>query len=196
MSTLKPEEIRQRRVFTKGRVAFIVIVLLLVGRVIQHWPQYQANKERRQIAVAQYSHLKLTCLDVTDSPLFSNYKGDPRSQERLDALNVVLLPLIAAKCLKVSGVDIAENPYAGIKLATLDKSPEGTASWDLLQGVLFYLDHGFSPFLPTGGTLCTDGWIPPSRGPGTCSYHGGYAHARGSPLLFFSLKVIPNPVIS
>lgn len=29
---------------------------------------------------------------------------------------------------------------------------------------------------PANGTLCADGWISQSSGPGTCSHHGGEAH--------------------
>lgn len=183
----------KRRIWTKGRVVVLVLLLLLVGRIVQHWPQYRVEEEHRKLAIVQYSRLKISCLNVTDAPLFSKYIGAPRSQERLNALNALLRPLVTAKCLKVSDTHIAENPYTGINLTTLDNATIGTPSWDLLQGALFYLDHGYSMFMPDGETICADGWLSSSRGPGTCSHHGGYAHARGIPLSFFSAKIIPNP---
>lgn len=194
MSSLAPiGEKRKRRLWTRGRVIIIVLLLLFVGRIVQHWPVYRAEERSRQIAVVQYSHLKASCLDVTGDPFISEYVGAPRSPERLKALNARLLPLVSAKCLKVSDTDIAQNAYEAINPGTLDNAKVGTPSWDLLQGVLYYLDHGFSKFLPNGKTLCADGWVSSSRGPGTCSHHGGYDIARGSPLLFFSAKIIPNP---
>lgn len=177
----------------KASVVVLILLLLLVARIIQYGPQYRADNARRAIAITQYSHLKATCFDVTNNPIFSTYVGVPRSQERFNALNKILFSLVKAKCLKVSETDIARNPYEGIDLTTLNAATIGTAAWNLDQGALFYLDHGFSMFSPDGGTVCTDGWVSASRGPGTCSWHGGYAHARGSPLMFFSVKVIPDP---
>jgi hypothetical protein len=119
--------------------------------------------------------------------------GAARSQVRLDAVDRYFVKLVAAPCLQIDTGEIYKNSYLGVRLASLSlQKSTGTAA-QVLDGVLYDFDYGLGAFLSNGTTLCDDGWISDSRGRGTCSHHGGYAHRRGVAINYQSGALIPNP---
>jgi hypothetical protein len=170
---------------------FTIVLLISSAGVIQGVPPASASDNTRTNAAAAYLSLSKQCFDITGQVGITQV-GKARSDARLKAINRFFVPLVQAPCLKFIESGIRINPYEFIDLSKLNSAKSGTREWTLLDGILYYLDFGFSPFTPSG-TICGDGWISPSAGRGTCSWHGGYARPRGIPLDYLGMATIQDP---
>ena len=173
-----------------GYVGTVIIALSIMVL-----PVTQAVSDRHLADVKakkDYLMLKSRCTSSSDERAVLA-TGAARSQMRLDAVTKHFQRLIAAPCLQSETLQIYRNPYLGIRLDALSPGTSTGLGAKVLDGILFDLDYGLGAFLSNGGTLCQDGWISSSRGQGSCSHHGGYAHARGIALNFEGGEPILNP---
>lgn len=142
--------------------------------------------------VAEYAALKASCWSlVGESTVVAT--GEPRSSERLIALNAMLKNLVSAPCIDNPYQDLVlKNPFKGITTAEFSDTKIGSPGEVLHAEALLDLDSGV-PFLKSGGSICSDGSLSSSVGRGTCSWHGGYASNRGHKWDMSSWVVIPRP---
>jgi hypothetical protein len=155
------------------------------------WSGSAAEQSMKKQASNGYKQLTSDCFDISG---YSKIKavGQPRSTERLAAINKFAVPLVQKLCLKDSRASAFENPYFGIDLGKLNEATYPSNEYNLLQTILYNLDFGFTPFTPAG-TICGDGSLSPSAGQGTCSWHGGYAKARGNGFSFNAYQEFEAP---
>jgi hypothetical protein len=182
----------KRRLSGRARLVIALLGLASIATVAAalNAPKSSAINRVNVAASKQYSQMITSCLDVSAEQEVPK-TGSARSTERLKALNTYFIKLVQADCLRVSD-SYYVNVYKSIKLDKLNAEPFLSTGYTLLQGVLYDLDYGFTPFT-TAGTLCSDGWISSSAGRGTCSWHGGYAKSRGTQLTYSQLAALPDP---
>ena len=174
----------------KRYVLLAVLLILLIGRGVLNYPKSQAESRLQTKAVASFTKLATNCFDVTsENKVIAT--GQSRSPERLKAIDAFYVSLVQAQCLK-NGLSLFANTFRGMNLSKIDTARFLTPEYDLWQGVLYDVDYGFTQFTKEG-TICADGWISGSVGRGTCSWHGGYAHPRGTQIKFDNLPTISNP---
>ena len=169
-------------------VALLVLILPVTRAAGDH---HRADVKRQE----NYRLLKAGCIPSSGEQGVLS-AGDARSQVRLNAVDHYFMKLVAAPCLQIDTGEIYKNPYLGVQLASLSITTSTGTAAQVLDGVLYDFDYGLAAFLSNGTTLCDDGWISDSRGRGTCSHHGGYAHRRGLAINYQSGALIPNPTPS
>jgi len=181
--------------FARGSLVTLIFSLILsLGSTLPAfaWPWSMSAQEKLIQKQAEKNYL----FAVSDCFNISNYAsiratGLPRSNERLKAVNSFYIPLVNKLCLKDSSGKYYVNPYHGIPLNSLNNPNYDSYDYELLQAILFDLDYGFTPFTASG-TICSDGTFSSSVGRGTCSYHGGYASARGTQVNFTEYRNFPK----
>lgn len=182
---------RKRPFYKKKRfIALALVVVYLIITAVINLPKSQAESRLEVKATQSFSNLSSKCLDLGKESSVREV-GKNRSSERLQAINDFFIPLVQASCLKQDG-KIYANKYFGMDLSKISSAQFLTDEYELLQGILYDLDFGFTQFTPAG-TICADGWISGSVGRGTCSWHGGYAHPRGTQINFDKMNEITNP---
>ena len=165
-------------------------MLLITAPVVQTLSDNHRADLKKE---ADYKLLSTTCVPVA-TEMNTWTQGDARSPERASAVNHFFQTLVAAPCTSDEAGAIYRNPFKDIQLGTLSIQSSTGNDLTLLNGALYDLDYGLDVFRADGGTLCDDGWISSSRGRGTCSHHGGYAHSRGTTIDYQTGLLIPNPV--
>lgn len=174
----------------KRYIALALVITYLIISAIITLPKVQAESRLGVNATEAFHALSKKCLNISKESSIRDV-GKNRSTERLQAINNFYTPLVNSPCLNGNGT-IYANKYFGVDLSKISSAKFFSDEYDLLQGILFDLDFGFSQFT-SAGTICADGWISGSVGRGTCSWHGGYAHPRGSQISFDDLNDIPDP---
>ncbi len=153
----------------------ITLVGLLVGNFFyqNHLEAvHHANEVARYMAaVSDYYKYGKKCTSVEQLPKI-DYSSDPRSTKRIATATNYFYAIFNAECLILSDHKIYRNPYKNLTLNASDITSPGSIGYESWQGLLYEVDFGV-PYLATGGTLCSDGWISGSFGRGTCSWHGG-----------------------
>jgi len=183
--------VKAKPFFKKKRyIALALVVLYLAITGIINLPKVQAESRYGKLATAEYVKLKKRCFDVTNHSTVIG-TGTARSKERIAAVNAFYGPVVTSPCL-ILGDEVFVNIYNGSDFKVITTAPFASEGYKLFQGILFDVDYGFSQFTPYG-TICADGSMSGSVGRGTCSWHGGYAHARGNNLDFSSLPKLTNP---
>lgn len=180
------QKIQIQTIFKEFRfVALIAVVIALWS-----WNSERNHQEQVRIEEAYASEINTfnritgNCLSIAVEEATRN-SGEPRSKERTDAVQAAYDQIYIASCIQIDQ-DFYWNPFQRVGFPNQDYANPSELSSHLLDGVLWAVDFGI-PFFSNGSTLCDDGWVSSSRGQGTCSWHGGYAQPRGSPL---SLAVI------
>lgn len=144
------------------------------------WTVTPQEKALQSKANSVFSKVGSDCFNIsTHSKVLST--GTARSPERLKSVNDFYTSLVSNTCLTNWEKKIYVNPFYQSNFSKLDKASVGTSEFDLWLGILNDVDYGFTPFTKNG-TICSDGTMSSSVGRGTCSWHGGYASARGKQL--------------
>jgi transcriptional regulator with XRE-family HTH domain len=168
--------------------------VLLIAVVIALWSWNSERNHQEQVRIeaayqtelANYERITNQCLSIEVEEA-STMVGEPRTQDRLDAVLSAYDRVYSASCIEIDG-NFYWNPFHRVGWPAETSIGTDDLSAKLLDGANFAIDSGI-PFFSNGNTLCEDGWVSGSRGQGTCSWHGGYAKPRGFPL---SLSVIAN----
>ena len=191
MKTVNTQAQAKRPFYKKKKfISLFLVVLLLLIWGYRDLPKSQAESREAETAIGAYQQITSKCLDVSKENSVVDF-GDARSSERLKAINSFFVPLVQATCITNQG-NFYVNEFKGINLSKLNNPQFSTKEYSLLQGILYDLDFGFSQFTKFG-TICADGSLSGSVGRGTCSWHGGYAHPRGTKLTYDSLPALTNP---
>jgi len=170
-----------------------IIILILTSTTAQAWPWSgnPATNQKRAAAQSAFKNLVASCYDLSKYPAIRSI-GVARSKERIDAVNQFFGPILTSACLKDKAGTYYQNPYLGLNSNSLNSAPIGSIGNSLFESILYTVDFGFTPF-SSAGTICGDGSLSQSVGRGTCSWHGGYARARGSDQLMGPLWEISYP---
>ena len=193
----------QGKIVVKGKTlkelrSIGLIVFLFIGFTGNYF--YQAHIENLKkleqisalkIQVQTYEQKYLTCINPTDRSEIT-FDNNARSEARISEVLAKYQKIIDAPCVILRNESIYSNPYQGISINSIFNATRTPQQEELYQGVLFDVDRGV-PFLRTGGSICSDGWISGSVGRGTCSWHGGYARQRGNEFLFKFSVVEDDP---
>ena len=193
----------QGKIVVKGKTlkelrSIGLIVFLFIGFTGNYF--YQAHienlKKQEQISalkiqVHAYEQKYLTCINPADRSEIT-FDNNARSEVRISEVLAKYQKIIDAPCVILRNESIYSNPYQGISINSIFNATRTPQQEELYQGVLFDVDRGV-PFLRTGGSICSDGWISGSVGRGTCSWHGGYARQRGNEFLFKFSVVEDDP---
>lgn len=166
--------------------------VLLIAVVIAFWSWNSERNYQEQVKIEaayeaeliDYQRITNQCLSIDVEESARNV-GEPRSQERIDAVLSAYDQVFSASCIEIDE-NFYWNPFRGVGWPADSSIGQDTLSSRLLDGAHAAIDSGI-PFFSNGNTLCEDGWISRSRGQGTCSWHGGYAKPRG---FLLSLSVI------
>ena len=153
-----------------------------------------ASEENRKLVSREFEFKALSakCAQVSSEKNIWT-EGDARSSVRLNAINRFFQTLVAAPCSKDAEGVLYQNPFQNVRLNVLSEQTSTGVAATVLAGVLYDLDYGLNVVRSDGTTLCSDGWISSSRGRGTCSHHGGYAHPRGTRIDYQSFPIIRDP---
>ena len=165
-----------------GSIASIgALIAVVFGGV--HLASVHHAEQLKQQAIfkqktAEYVALKASCWSLSgEATVIAT--GEPRSSQRLSALNAMLENIVSAPCILNPYRNLVlKNPFKGITSTNFNDAKVGSPGEVLHSEALLDLDSGV-PFLKAGGSLCSDGSYSPSVGRGTCSWHGGYAANRG-----------------
>jgi transcriptional regulator with XRE-family HTH domain len=169
---------------------FRFVLLIAVVIALWSWNSERNHQEQVRIEAAyqaeltDYERITNQCLSIEVEESARNV-GEPRSQERIDAVRSAYDQVFSASCIEINE-NFYWNPFLGVGWPTDSANGQDDLSSRLLEGAYAAIDSGI-PFFSNGNTLCEDGWVSGSRGQGTCSWHGGYAKPRGFQL---SLSII------
>jgi len=169
---------------------FRFILLIAVVIALWSWNSERNHQEQVRIEAAyqaelmDYERITNQCLSIDVEESARNV-GEPRSQERIDAVRSAYDQVFSASCIEIDE-NFYWNPFLGVGWPTDSANGQDNLSSRLLEGAYASIDSGI-PFFSNGNTLCGDGWVSGSRGQGTCSWHGGYAKPRG---YLLSLSII------
>ncbi len=181
------------KALTKREKAYLATVIALLLVLIIPLSLAAGDRHRADVKrLEHYRFLMAHCISKTQEARVLKV-GDARSPVRGDAVVAYFAKLVAAPCLTIGTRDIYNNPYKGVRLESLSQTKSTGVAGQVLDGVLYDYDYNIGAFLSDGQTLCDDGWISNSRGRGTCSHHGGYAHQRGIALDYQSGALIHAP---
>ena len=179
-----------------GAITSIATVSALVFGGIHLVSVHHAEQLKRQAIFKQksveYVALKASCWNLGgEATVIAT--GEPRSSQRLSALNAMLENIVSAPCILNPYRDLVlKNPFKGITSTNFNDAKMGSPGEVLHSEALLDLDSGV-PFLKAGGSLCSDGSYSPSVGRGACSWHGGYAVNRGHKWDMSQWVEIPKP---
>jgi hypothetical protein len=169
---------------------FRFVALIAVVVALWSWNSERNHQEQVRIEAAYEAELKIyerttnQCLSI-DVEEAARSVGEPRSQERIDAVVSAYDQIYSASCIEIDE-NFYWNPFRGVGWPADSSIDQDDLSSRLLEGAYAAIDSGI-PFFSNGNTLCEDGWVSGSRGQGTCSWHGGYAQPRG---YLLSLSII------
>jgi hypothetical protein len=181
-----------------GVISSVAIIFAVVFGGIHLASVHHAEQIKRQAIykqrVAEYAGLKGSSWNIGgESTVIAT--GEPRSSERLNALNAMLEKIVKAPCIFNPYQDtLLKNPFKGITSADFNSTRIGSPGAVLHSEALLDLDSGV-PFLKSGGSICSDGSYSASVGRGTCSWHGGYASNRGHKWDMSSWELISKPTL-
>lgn len=160
-------------------------VLIVAVAALWSWNAQKKHQEQVRIEavyaseLTSYKGITSNCLNISIEEA-TRTKGGPRSSQRINAVQIAYDQVYLASCIGLNQ-KYYWNPFQRVSFSQGDyASPTQPSEW-LLEGAFWAIDSGL-PFLEDGTTLCEDGSSSNSRGQGTCSWHGGYADPRGSPL--------------
>lgn len=175
---------------------FRFVILIAAVIALWSWNSEQNHQEQVRIEAAYEAELKIyerttnQCLSI-DVEEAARSVGEPRSQERIDAVVSAYDQIYSASCIEIDE-NFYWNPFRGVGWPVDSSIGQDDLSSRLLEGAYAAIDSGI-PFFSNGNTLCEDGWVSGSRGQGTCSWHGGYAQPRGY-LLSLSIITYGDPI--
>jgi hypothetical protein len=184
----------QGKILIKGKTlkeirSIVLVVLVVFGFTGNYFYQSHLANQRKQeqisalkIEINAYERKYLTCINPIDQFNIS-FNNNARSEPRISEVMDKYQKIIEAPCVILRNESIYSNPYQGISINSIFNETRTPQQEELYQGILFDVDRGV-PFLRTGGSICSDGWISGSVGRGTCSWHGGYARQRGNDFKF------------
>ena len=184
----------------KAKVIGVIASIATVGAVVlggMHLASVHHAGQLKQQAIfkqkmAEYVALKASCWNLSgEANVIAT--GEPRSSQRLSALNAMLETIVSVPCILNPYRDLVlKNPFKGLTSSDFNDTKIGSSGEVLHSEALLDLDSGV-PFLKSGGSICSDGSYSSSVGRGTCSWHGGYASNRGHKWDMSSWEVIPKP---
>jgi hypothetical protein len=185
---MKKEKSKKRNKILLSLV--LIYALLWGGKFISSIPEKRAVTKMTNLVAKDFESLKSKCVTSADEATAIS-AGLARSSERGTAVQAYFVKVGTSPCYLSDDV-VYSNPYKATDFRNLPNAKFGTKEYEVYQGLLYGYDLGFSPFT-SGGTICADGWISSSVGQGSCSWHGGYAQARGRQLDFRGGQVIDSP---